>query len=110
MEHTKTLLSFALAVALAASSLFAQQPARPSDVLGMILVGHQVSDLERSIKFFEAIDFKLVEGPGTWTVDKELNRLGNTPGAESRTATMKVQSSVSDIPFTLVLRQYRGIQ
>lgn len=122
MKYTKTSFSielraliFALALALATPSLFAQpastQPSsRPSDVLGLALVGHQVADLERSIKFFEAIDFKLVEGPGAWTVDKELNKLGNTPGAESRTATMRVQSSVSDVPFTLVLRQYRGMR
>jgi catechol 2,3-dioxygenase-like lactoylglutathione lyase family enzyme len=112
MKHRKT--SFALVLALvltvATPSLFGQAPERPSDVLGMALVGHQVADLERSIKFFEAIDFKIADGPGAWTVDKELNKLGNTPGAESRTATMRVQSSVSDVPFTLVLHQYRGIQ
>jgi len=108
MKHRK--ISFALALALAAPSLFAQTSERPSDVAGLALVGHQVADLERSIKFFEAIDFKVAEGPGAWTVDKELNKLGNTPGAESRTATMRVQSSVSDVPFILVLRQYRGIQ
>jgi catechol 2,3-dioxygenase-like lactoylglutathione lyase family enzyme len=79
-------------------------------VVGLAFVGHHVSDLERSIKFFVAIDFKVVDGPGKWIVDKELNKLGNTPGAESRTALMTVQSSVSDVPFTLVLRQYRGIQ
>src|SRR5579863_1053419 len=117
MEHTKTSFSialkgfiFPLVLTLATSKLFAQPANRPSDVLGMALVGHQVSDLERSIKFFEAIDFKVVEGPSAWVVDKELNNLGNTPGAESRTAIMKVQSSVSDLPFTLVLRQYRGIE
>ena len=111
MEHTKGLLFiFALVFALATPLLFAQAPNRPPDVQGMAFVGHQVSDLERSIKFFEAIDFKLVDGPGNWTVDAELNKLGNTPGAESRTTTMKVQSSVSDVPFTLELRQYRGIQ
>src|SRR5580700_9939908 len=120
MEHTKTSFPIALrelgvfiltvVLTLATPSLFAQTSDRPSDVLGLAFVGHQVSDLERSIKFFEAIDFKVVEGPGAWTVDKELNKLGNTPGAESRTAIMKVQSSVSDVPFTLVLRQYRGIQ
>ena len=60
-------------------------------MLGLAFAGHQVSDLERSMKFFEAIDFKVIEGPGNWTVDKELNKLGNTPGAESRTATMAVQ-------------------
>ena len=111
MKH----IVFAVVLTLATWSLFAQpaltQPAsRPSDVVGLALVGHQVADLERSIKFFEAIDFKVVEGPGAWTVDKELNKLGNTPGAESRTATMRVQSSVSDVPFTLVLRQYRGMR
>src|ERR1035438_3112583 len=119
MEPTKTSLSIAskalgvistLVLTLATPSLFAQPSPRPADVVGLAFVGHQVSDLERSIKFFEAIDFKVAEGPGAWTVDKELNKLGNTPGAESRTATMKVQSSVSDVPFTLVLRQYRGTQ
>jgi len=117
MEHTKASLSITLrplaglVLALAAPSLLAQQPAaRPADIVGLALVGHHVADLERSITFFEAIDFKVAEGPGKWIVDKELNKLGNTPGAESRTAVMKVQSSVSDIPFTLVLRQYRGIQ
>src|SRR6185369_8755120 len=108
MKHTEII--FAVVLTLVTPSLFAQASARPADVVGLALVGHQVADLERSIKFFEAIDFKVAEGPGKWTVDKELNKLGNTPGAESRTATMRVQSSVSDLPFTLVLRQYRGIQ
>jgi catechol 2,3-dioxygenase-like lactoylglutathione lyase family enzyme len=90
--------------------LFAQAATPPADVLGLAFVGHHVADLERSIKFFEAIDFKLNGKPGDWTVDAELNKLGNTPGAESRTATMTVQSSVSDVPFTLILRQYRGIK
>jgi catechol 2,3-dioxygenase-like lactoylglutathione lyase family enzyme len=114
MEHTKTSFSNALRglgiFIFGLAVLFAQPSDRPSDVVGMALVGHQVSDLERSIKFFEAIDFKVAEGPSAWTVDKELNKLGKTPGAESRTAILKVQSSVSDVPFTLVLRQYRGIE
>jgi catechol 2,3-dioxygenase-like lactoylglutathione lyase family enzyme len=109
LQHTKSAFLFTLGLTLAAS-LFAQAPNPPSDIVGMALVGHQVSDLERSIKFFEAIDFKVVEGPTAWTVDKELNKLGNTPGAETRTATLSVQSSMSDVPFTLVLRQYRGIE
>src|ERR1041385_582223 len=111
MGYTKTAYSTVLMVlTLATPALFAQASARPSDVVGLALAGHHVADLERSIKYFEAIDFKVTEGPGKWTVDKELNKLGNTPGAESRTATMTVQSSVSDVPFTLVLRQYRGIE
>jgi catechol 2,3-dioxygenase-like lactoylglutathione lyase family enzyme/predicted enzyme related to lactoylglutathione lyase len=110
MEQTNRLgvSRFALVLALAATSIFAQPASRPSDIVGLAFVGHQVADLERSINFFEAIDFKVIEGPSAWTVDKELNKLVNTPGAESRTAIMQVQSSVSDVPFTLVLRQYRG--
>jgi hypothetical protein len=108
MKHMKFISG--LVLILAAPLVFAQRSDRPSDVVGLAFVGHQVSDLGQSIKFFEAIDFKVVEGPGNWTVDAELNKLANTPGAESRTATMRVQSSVSDVPFTLVLRQYRGIQ
>jgi len=86
MKHTKTSSSiaargfiFALVLTLATRSLFAQAASRPSDVVGLGFVGHQVADLERSIKYFEAIDFKVVEGPGKWTVDKELSKLGNTP-------------------------------
>jgi catechol 2,3-dioxygenase-like lactoylglutathione lyase family enzyme len=110
MEHTRIALARAFSiVTLAAAPLFAQPPDRPSDVLGLAMVGHNVADLERSIKFFEAIDFKVAEGPTAWKVDQELNKLGNTPGAETRTAVMKIQSSVSDVPFTLVLRQYRGL-
>ena len=106
MKHTKALFLILILV----TPLFGQATDRPSDVSGLALVGHTVSDIERSIKFFEAIDFKLINGPTRWTVDKEVNKFGNTPGAESRTATMRVQSSVSDVPFTLVLRQYRGTQ
>jgi catechol 2,3-dioxygenase-like lactoylglutathione lyase family enzyme len=110
MEHTRTSFGAFILLILGTTALFAQSSDRPSDVVGLALVGHHVSDLERSIKFYEAIDFKVVEGPGAWTIDKELNKLGNTPGAETRTAIMKVQSSVSDVPFTLVLRQYRGME
>jgi len=112
MQYTKASLpiAFALVLAVAAPPPMAKAADRPSDVLGLAFVGHQVSDLERSIKFFEALDYKVAEGPGNWTVDQELNKLGNTPGAESRTATMRIQSSVSDVPFSLILRQYRGIK
>jgi catechol 2,3-dioxygenase-like lactoylglutathione lyase family enzyme len=79
-------------------------------VLGIAFDGHQVSNLDRSIKFYEALDFHLTGKPSDWKVDGTVNRLGNTKGAESRTATMTIQSSVSDKPFTLILREYRGIE
>ncbi len=107
---TKGLGVGAAALAMVVLSLSAQPGARPADIVGLAQVGHNVGDLERSIKFFEAIDFKVAEAPTTWKVDRDLNKLSNTPGAESRTAVMKVQSSVSEIPFTMVLHQYRGIE
>src|SRR5690242_7768676 len=78
MEHTTTsfpiafrglgVFVFTLVLTLAAPPLFAQASDRPSDVLGLAFVGHQVSDVERSIKFFEALDFQVIQGPGGWTV------------------------------------------
>src|SRR5262249_29788110 len=112
MQHTKTFWAAALggltlALIPARALIFAQTPA---DMAGLALVGHNVSDLERSIQFFEAIDFKVVEGPSAWKVDRDSNKLFNIlfsggtraafrRGAESRTAVMHVQSSVSDVPF-----------
>ncbi|MGD1212241.1 MAG: VOC family protein [Candidatus Acidiferrales bacterium] len=77
-------------------------------VLGMAFDGHQVSNLDNSIKFYELLDFK-VTSKTDWHVDKTLNKLGNTPGAESRQAVMTTLSSVSDKPFNLTLTEYRGI-
>jgi catechol 2,3-dioxygenase-like lactoylglutathione lyase family enzyme len=77
-------------------------------VLGIAFDGHQVSNLDNSIKFYEAIDFH-VASRTDWHVDKILNKLGNTPGAESRQAVMETLSSVSDKPFNLILTEYRGV-
>lgn len=102
-----------LMVALVAGSwaVAPQASAAPNEgkVLGIAFDGHQVSNLDQSIKFYEAIDFHLVGKPTDWAVDKVANQLGGTKGVESRTAIMTIQSSVSDKPFTLILREYRGI-
>lgn len=78
-------------------------------ILGIAFDGHQVSDLDKSVKFYETIDFHTAYRTG-WQVDEAVNKLGGTKGAESRTAAMSIQSSVSDITFTLILREYRGIK
>ena len=77
-------------------------------VLGMAFDGHQVSNLDNTIKYYETIDFH-VKSKTDWHVDKELNKLGNTPGAESRQAVMETLSSVSDKPFDIIFAEYRGI-
>ncbi len=78
-------------------------------VLGMAFDGHQVSNLDQSIKFYEVLDFHVSGKPTGWKVDKVANALGGTKGAESRTAIMVTQSSVSDKPFDLILREYKGV-
>ena len=106
--------AIALAITFPAA-VNAQSPASATQagqgkVLGIAFQGHQVSNLDQSIKFYEAIDFHLSGKAGDWQVDEAINRLGGTPGAESRTAVMTIQSSVSDQPFNLILREYRGIE
>ncbi len=78
------------------------------DVLGMAFDGHQVSNLDNTIKYYEVLDFR-VKSKTDWHVDKTLNALGNTPGAESRQAVMETLSSVSDKPFDIIFTEYRGI-
>jgi len=78
-------------------------------VLGMAFDGHQVSNLDNSIKYYEALGYPLLSKTD-WKVDKVANALGGTAGAESRTAIINMPSSVSDKPFPLTLREYRGIE
>jgi catechol 2,3-dioxygenase-like lactoylglutathione lyase family enzyme len=105
-----------LAIALATAGLARPRVARAAadtgnpEVLGMAFDGHNVSNLEKSVKFYEVLDFHLQGKITDWKVDKVANALGGTPGAESRTAIMVGQSSVSSKPFDLILREYRGIQ
>ena len=102
-------VAFAIAIP---TTVLAQATAADGEgkVLGIAFVGHHVSNLEQSIKFYEALDFHLSGQPSEWQVDPVVNQLGGTPGAESRTAVMTLQSSVSDLPFTFLLREYRGME
>jgi hypothetical protein len=104
------IFAFTLTTPLFAQHQFEHPPVAGSkDIEEPFQVGHQVADLERSVKWYVASGFTLAEGPSAWTMDKELNQLCNTPGAESRTAILKVQGFGSDARYTLVLREYRGI-
>jgi catechol 2,3-dioxygenase-like lactoylglutathione lyase family enzyme len=106
------ILTVAMAtVGLVRSSAGTPKPAAPADegkVLGMAFDGHQVSNLDNSIKFYEVLDFH-VTSKTNWKVDKVANELGGTKGAQSRTAVVTTLSSVSDKPFNLILREYKGI-
>jgi len=80
------------------------------DVLGMVFDGHSVSNLENSIKFYKILGFTVLQKPGGFKVNKDLNKLEGLPaGTESRTAVLEIQSSVSETPWRLYLHQYKGI-
>ncbi len=105
-----------LTVAMAAVG-FARSSARMANtaadtgsplVLGMAFDGHQVGNLDTTVKFYETLGYP-VASRTDWKVDKIANALGGTKGAESRTAIINMPSSVSDKPFPLILREYRGI-
>jgi catechol 2,3-dioxygenase-like lactoylglutathione lyase family enzyme len=80
------------------------------EVLGMAFDGHSVSNLEKSIEFYKILDFKVVQKPTGWKVDKSLNMLEGLPAdTKSRTAILATQSSVSSTPWRLILHEYKGI-
>ena len=75
----------------------------------MAFDGHSVSNLDDSIKYWEVLGYTLTNKP-EWKLDKEANKLDGTPGAERRTAIMSGPSSVSHVPFDLILTEYRGVK
>jgi catechol 2,3-dioxygenase-like lactoylglutathione lyase family enzyme len=77
-------------------------------VLGIAFESLAVSDLEKSVNYYKAIGFAVAgEVNPPWIKDEAANRLYNTPGAMSRTATLSVTSTGSGKPFTLFLREYK---
>ena len=106
----------ALTVAIATAGL-ARSPRAPKaaadgaskDVMGMAFDGHSVANLDDSIKYWEVLGYTLTNKP-EWKLDKEANKLDGTPDAERRTAIMRGPSSVSHVPFNLILTEYRGVK
>ncbi len=83
----------------------------PGKVTGLAFDGRMVANLEKSIKYYKAVGFTVVgsEAP-RWTKDSAENHLFKTKGAKCRTATLQIGSALSDKPFTLILREYKGIE
>jgi catechol 2,3-dioxygenase-like lactoylglutathione lyase family enzyme len=79
-------------------------------VRGIAFESVRVSNLERSIRYYMALGFRLEgETSPPWIKDAAENRLYNTPGASSRTAKLTVATTSSGAPFTLYLREYKNI-
>lgn len=80
-------------------------------VIGLAFDGRMVSDLDKSVAFYKALGFIPVEGVNsTWRKDEVFNRIHGTKDVESRMAKFTLNSNISGKPFTLYLREFRGIQ
>ncbi len=82
-------------------------------VVGVAFVGRMVSNLDRSLRFYEALGF--TQDPdvdSSWRRNAALDRLfgiRGTRGIEVRTAKLTINSNISGRPFTVYLRELRGI-
>lgn len=104
-----------LAVAIAGfgqtSSAAPQFGANKGAVVGIEFDGRMVSDLDKSVAFYKALGFSEVPGVDkSWRKDEAMNRIHGTKGVESRMAKLQINSNISGKPFTLYLREFRGIK
>ena len=80
-------------------------------VLGVAHIGRMVSDLDASLRFYEALGFERdASVDSSWQGDAALNRLYGIKHARRRVARMLVNSSVSGQPFALYLWELKGIR
>ncbi|MFZ0786928.1 MAG: VOC family protein [Candidatus Acidiferrales bacterium] len=114
------------AVALACALAFAAISSSPSSgaapqvflgtsagqVVGAEFDGRTVSNLEKSVAFYKMLGFTEVPGVDkSWRDDPVMNRIHGTKGIESRMAKLTINSNLGkQTPFTLYLRQFRGIK
>lgn len=84
---------------------------KPGKIAGIAFVSLQVSDLQKSMDYYRALGFTpRGEADPPWVLNEEENKLYNAPGAMSRTATLTIATTDSGRPFTLYLREYKGIE
>jgi len=99
------------ALATAALALFsaaaAAQAIEPVQIDG---VGRIVTNLERSVAFYQLLGFTLDDGGiGPWHKDPATAKLFATPGVETREAALVINSNVSMGRFELRLTEVRGL-
>jgi len=81
-------------------------------VVGMEFDGRMVSDLDKSVAFYKLLGFTEVPNVDkSWRKDDVFNRIHGTKGVESRMAKLQINTNLGEqTPFTLYLREFRGIQ
>jgi catechol 2,3-dioxygenase-like lactoylglutathione lyase family enzyme len=97
---------------LASMLLFLAAPAQSEDgkVVGIAFVGRLVSDLDKSVAFYEALGFK--QDPGAnpaWRNDDFTEQLYGLPDMQTRMAKMVTNSMASGKPFAVYLREIKGV-
>jgi catechol 2,3-dioxygenase-like lactoylglutathione lyase family enzyme len=111
LSNITALIFFCTLLLGIAFSNSAPQTPPSGKVLGLAFDCVQVSNLERSVNYYKALGFTVAgDANPPWIKDEAANRLYNTPGAMSRTATLSINSTGSGKPFILYLREYRNFK
>ena len=81
-------------------------------VVGMEFDGRMVSDLDKSVAFYKLLGLTEVSGVDkSWRKDEVMDRIHGTQGVESRMAKLQINTNIGEkTPFTLYLREFRGIR
>ena len=90
--------------------LAAPVPSEEARVVGIAFVGRLVSDLDKSVAFYEAIGFR--QDPGAnpeWRNDDFTEQLYGLPDMQTRMAKMVTNSMASGKPFAVYLREIKGV-
>jgi len=89
LTKMKTVLLLVAAVTSAA-----QTPAPAGDVTGVGNFSHIVANLERSVEFYrDVLGLELTAQPRPFDPNPPILRIGNTIGAQSRIAVLRVAGS-----------------
>src|ERR1700733_1850682 len=104
MPSGTSLLIFALA---SAGALSAQQPAAPiGDVTGVGNFSHIVASLDKSVEFYrDVLGLDLANPPAPFAANPAIMKLGNTIGAQSHIAVLKIPGTA----LGLELIEYKDI-
>ena len=121
LEHGRPFAGL-MAAAVAAVSLFAlaapasaQSAGAPAQghIVGMAFVGRSVSDLDKSVAFYEAIGFTQdMQANPAWRKDEiteQIYGIKGAKGVETRMAKMAINSNQSGQVFNVYLREFRGL-
>lgn len=114
-------LAFVCALlALASAALLPSSSAAPQaflgnsagQVVGIEFDGRSVSNLDRSVAFYKLLGFSEVPGVDkSWRNDPVMDQIHGTKGVESRMAKLSINTNLGEqTPFTLYLREFRGIK